>query len=268
MDLPANLSRIAFGVAGPHATPLVSQNITLALIHTAIDGGITAFDTGPAYGAGEAEERLGRAISELVRDKLFISTKAGVQENKKRDFSANAISGSLDRSLARLNCEYVDAFFMHGSGKAELNEELAECLEMEKARGRVRYIGMAGRGDELDAALDLGIFDLLMAPVHGGLSITETARLTRARNAGVCIFGIEVLTGASAGLRWPHSLADVWYSARALRHGKLTIPKQKAPKALQMALGGGLADVVMVSTTRQTHLQDALRVLDETQLTT
>ena len=120
---PNNLSRMAFGVAGPLATRLVSSQATQDLILAAFAGGITAFDTGPAYGAGEAERRLGAALTSVPRDSVFISTKAGVLENKTRDFSAKAISASLDRSLDRLGCDYVDALFMHGPGAAELNDD-------------------------------------------------------------------------------------------------------------------------------------------------
>jgi hypothetical protein len=126
-------------------------------------------------------------------------------------------------------------------------------------------LGMAGRGPEIDAAIKLGVFDVLMAPVHRELSAAEAQRLRDAQCAGMGIFGIEVLTGASAGLRWPRNIADLWYSARAIRHGKFSAPHLSATKVLQTALQSGQADVVMVSTTRQKHLQDALRVLDEAQ---
>ncbi|PHS29572.1 MAG: hypothetical protein COA85_00335 [Robiginitomaculum sp.] len=260
----SGLSRIAFGVAGPHATPLVSPRTSHDLILQAFHGGITAFDAGPAYGAGEAERRLGAAIKPVSRDQIFISTKAGVLENKTRDFTPSSITASLDRSLARLRCDYVDVLFMHGPGRAELNDDLAAVLQQEKERGRTRLIGMAGRGSEIDAAIDLGIFDLLMVPCHGGLSVVERQRLERAKGKGIGIVGIEVLKGASAGLRLPRSTADLWYNARALRQGMFVKPRHSAKKALRHTLNADLADVVMVSTTRPAHLQEALEVLDET----
>ncbi|MDQ7018088.1 MAG: aldo/keto reductase [Robiginitomaculum sp.] len=260
----SGLSRIAFGVAGPHATPLVSPRTSHDLILQAFHGGITAFDTGPAYGAGEAERRLGAAIKQVRRDQVFISTKAGVLENKTRDFSPSSITASLDRSLARLGCDYVDALFMHGPGRAELNDDLAAVLQQEKERGRIGLVGMAGRGPEIKAAIDLGIFDLLMAPCHGALSAVEQQRLEGAKAVGIGIIGIEVLTGASAGLRLPRSAADLWYGARAFRQGMFAKPERSAKEALRHTLNAGLADVVMVSTTRSAHLQEALGVLDET----
>jgi aryl-alcohol dehydrogenase-like predicted oxidoreductase len=258
------LSRIAFGIAGPHATPLVAARTSQNLILQAFHGGVTAFDTGPAYGAGEAERRLGVAIKQVRRDQVFISTKAGVLENKSRDFSPSSITASLDRSLARLGCDYVDVLFMHGPGRRELNDDLAAVLQQEKQRGRIGLIGMAGRGPEIEAAIDQGIFDLLMVPCHGSLSVVERQRLEHAKSMGIGIVGIEVLKGASAGLRLPRSAADIWYNARALRRGMFAKPKRSVTEALRHTLNAGLADVVMISTTRPAHLQEALGVLDET----
>jgi len=260
----SGLSRIAFGVAGPHATPLISPRTSQNLIMQAFQGGITTFDTGPAYGAGEAERRLGMAIKQMPRDQVFISTKAGILENKTRDFSASSITASLDRSLGRLGCDYVDALFMHGPGGKELNDDLTAVLQQEKERGRIRLVGMAGRGSEIETAIDLGAFDFLMAPCHGALSAVERQRLERAKSQGVGIVGIEVLKGASTGLRLPRSAADLWYGARALRQGMFAKPERSAKEALRHALDTGLADVVMISTTRSAHLQEALGVLDET----
>ncbi len=264
-ERPPAFSRLGFGVAGPHGTPLVSRGATSTLIQAALAGGITVFDTGPSYGRGEAERRLGAALAGHGRSTVFISTKAGIGEDKSRDFSAASIQASLRRSLQRLRSDYVDALYLHGPAPAELTPQLLQALRDEKASGRVRHLGIAGRGSEIDAALETGLFDLLMAPVHTGLAQDDLDRLHAARKAGIGIVAIEVLSGASAGLRWPRSAADVWYSARALRQRKLAPPRQPARQALRHALTQGLADCVMISTTRAKHLQDALHTLDESQ---
>ncbi len=261
---PDNLSRIAFGVSGPHATRLVSRSTTHDLIMAAFDGGITAFDTGPSYGAGEAELRLGAALQDLDREKVFISTKAGLNEQKMRDFTVEGLKASLDRSLERLDCGYLDLLILHGPSINEMTPQLANMLRAEQTSGRVRLLGVAGRDDSIFAALDFGVFDILMAPLHGLLHKTEINRLEAAKKNGLGIFAIEVLTGASAGLRWPKNRADLWYCARALRHNKLSAPQLGAQQAITFALDHPLADVVMVSTTRQAHLRDALHALDET----
>lgn len=265
---PKNLSTMAFGVAGPHATSFVPRQTSHDLILSAFNGGITAFDTGPSYGAGEAEKRLGTALRQLDRDKVFVSTKAGLNENKTRDFSIMGIQESLDRSLKRLDTDYVDALILHGPAISEMTPSFAEALSAEKKKGRVRYLGVAGRTGKIINALEFGIFDILMAPVHNALTAVEKNRLVAAQRAGLGIIAIEILNGASAGLRWPRTAADIWYCARALRQFKFALPQQSACEAIRFARNSALSDVVMISTTRQTHLQEALHMLDETRVNT
>ncbi|MFW5661901.1 MAG: aldo/keto reductase, partial [Oceanicaulis sp.] len=69
---------LGFGVSGAHGTPLVSRNSTIAMIERSLESGVALFDTAPAYGAGEAERRLGLALREIGRDRVRISTKAGL----------------------------------------------------------------------------------------------------------------------------------------------------------------------------------------------
>ena len=71
------MRRLGFGVSGPHGTPLVHPGATADMIYRAFDRGVRLFDTGPSYGAGEAERRLGEAMRRLPRLECIISTKAG-----------------------------------------------------------------------------------------------------------------------------------------------------------------------------------------------
>ena len=98
----AAFSRLGFGVTGPHAGLGLSRNRTETLIRKAVELGVTLFDTGPAYGRGEAEKRLGRALKSVPRDRVFITTKAGIHPGKKRDFSPGAVEMSFKDSLSRM----------------------------------------------------------------------------------------------------------------------------------------------------------------------
>ncbi len=91
---PGPLSRLGFGVTGPHASPAVSRGATGRLISRAIDLGITLFDTAPSYGRGEGERRLGTALRGRRRDELCLVTKAGIDIDRQRDFSLGAVEMS------------------------------------------------------------------------------------------------------------------------------------------------------------------------------
>lgn len=87
-------------------------------IHAAIDHGINFFDTADCYGAGHAEEVLGKAIKEK-RDKLVIATKFGNVFNEStktlagESIAPDYIRRALEASLKRLGTDYIDIYQIH-----------------------------------------------------------------------------------------------------------------------------------------------------------
>src|SRR5207302_1383064 len=72
-----SVSELAFGCASWWGKPRFDERTALGLVHEAIDRGVTLFDTGASYSAGQAEPRLGRALAGRNTSKLVIATKAG-----------------------------------------------------------------------------------------------------------------------------------------------------------------------------------------------
>src|SRR4030042_5028120 len=89
-----------------------------SVIHRAFDLGINFFDTAPTYTRGTNEEMVGPVLK-AKRDKVFIQTKVRVQEEKQ-------MRASVERSLRRLQTDYVDVLVWHGlhSTKEILDSEL------------------------------------------------------------------------------------------------------------------------------------------------
>ncbi len=254
---PDRLSRIGFGVSGAHGTPLVSREQTVRLIEQAVDLGITAFDTAPAYGAGEAERRLAAALRRLDRDRLHISTKAGLFSfglaGRRRDFRPDAIEASLLTSLDRLGVEGVDTLFLHGASAQEWTPALLRRLRDLKSAGAFRRLGAAGRGAELDAAIATDMLDAVMAPVHPFLSDAEEDRLGRIEDAGLSLFAIETSGDAPAPFRLPRSGPDLYACAKRLRAtpGRGRVP---AAAGLSAALARPMVKCAFMTTTRPRHL--------------
>ncbi|MEO1039932.1 MAG: aldo/keto reductase [Pseudomonadota bacterium] len=256
-------SRLGFGVSGAHGTPLVRRRDTIVLIHDAFEQGVRVFDTAPAYGAGEAEARLGLALRDLSRDAVFISTKAGLFSSglvrRSRDFSPDAIEQSVLASLARLGVEGVDALFLHSAAGEELTPALLDRLEALRRAGAFAMLGAAGRGSELDDALDAECFKAMMAPVHPFLSQAEVERIARARAAGLDVFAIETAGPGAPGLHIPRRPADLYKLAQGVRaradghaqgHARLV-----AGTGLQAALENAQVSCALFTTTRLAHLQ-------------
>jgi aryl-alcohol dehydrogenase-like predicted oxidoreductase len=257
IDHPA-FSRLGFGVTGPHAGLATSRSKTQQLIEEAIGQGVTFFDTGPAYGNGEAEKRLGDAVSGMRRNEVFLCTKAGIHAGKKRGFSAGEIEMSLRQSLVNLKTGSVDLLLLHGPSHEDLTDQLLHHLTALKNYGLMKHLGVCGRGGELDYAIETGAFDAIMAPINPNLDATSIARLKRAKASDMSVIGIEVMAGAKRPSSFPRTSSDLWYIARS---AKQKLMQQKpasmeiSPKdALEWAFKQEFTDSVVSLTTRSANL--------------
>ena len=142
--------RLGFGVSGPHGTPMIRPETTVRMVQHAYALGVRIFDTGPSYGAGEAERRLGEALARLPPYDPIVMTKAGIQSSgltkRHRDFSPTGIRRSVEGSLKRLRRERIDWLFLHGPSPGEMTDELLKVLTDMRRRGDVVSIGVCGRG--------------------------------------------------------------------------------------------------------------------------
>lgn len=123
---------------------------------TAFDHGITHFDLANNYGPepGSAEENFGRILHsdfQAYRDELIISTKAGYDmwEGPYGSWgSRKHLIASLEQSLKRLKCDYVDIFYHHRMDKRTPLEETMETLAYLVKSGKALYIGISNYDEE------------------------------------------------------------------------------------------------------------------------
>lgn len=99
------------------------DEIDISTVKAAIDNGLIHIDTAELYGAGGAEEIVGKAIENFDRSKLFIASKA-----YKGHHSLNTLPQALDSSLKRLKTDYVDLYYLHLPTPETPFEETAEAL--------------------------------------------------------------------------------------------------------------------------------------------
>src|SRR4051812_18369345 len=107
--------RIAVGTMNfGKRTPAAESERILA---TALDRGLTFFDTANVYNDGESERILGRAVKAAPRgrESVQIATKVGFGrvEGKPEGLSRPRILAAIDASLERLGTEYVDVYYLH-----------------------------------------------------------------------------------------------------------------------------------------------------------
>jgi len=215
------VSELGFGCASWWGKPRFEERTALGLVHEALDRGVTLFDTGASYSAGEAEPRLGRALKGRNTSKLVIATKAGTYHagggRIARDMSPAAIAASAERSLRNLGLGALGLLQLHGPAIHELEAAL-ETLAGLKARGLVRAVGLNSFDPAvIQHAIGLAGVDVVMVD-YNVLRPEREPLIARAAAAGKGVLaGMPLAMGHTRPLlerlRGPQ---DLWYAARAL----------------------------------------------------
>lgn len=121
------------------------------LVQTALDEGINFFDHADIYAAGKSEEVFAQAVhmNPAVREKMILQTKCGICQSSGNnvyfDFSKEHILESVDKSLKRLNTDYIDVLLLHRPDALVEPEEVAEAFHILHSSGKVRYFGVSNQ---------------------------------------------------------------------------------------------------------------------------
>ncbi len=136
------VSTLALGTAN-FADPTPAEE-SRKILERAIDAGINVIDTGDSYAKGESERIIGRTLKGSgLRDQVLISTKVfpptGPGPND-RGTSRLHIMRACEESLARLQTDYIDIYFIHRFDPATHPEETLGTLDDLVRAGKVRYV--------------------------------------------------------------------------------------------------------------------------------
>jgi aryl-alcohol dehydrogenase-like predicted oxidoreductase len=198
----------------------------------AIEAGVNYFDTAVQYGNGESEKNLGRVLQKLNPANAAVGTKVRLPSG---DFGriAEAVTKSLDGSLARLRLDRVDIFHLHnaitesGGWEAlsvrQVLTEVVPAFERLRKQGKTRFLGLTAVGETaaLHQVIDARVFDsaqvvynMLNPSAAVGLPANYPAQdygrlFDHTKAAGVGVVGIRVLAGgALSGLPERHPIAS------------------------------------------------------------
>ena len=137
-----------------------------------VEAGGNLIDTAAVYGDGDAERVLGGFIGTLVRrDQLFIASKAGITFKdgvRQVNNSRNELISDLDRTLSRLNVDYLDMWQIHTWDKNTPLEETLSALDYATSSGKARYVSVCNfNGWQLARSATL------QNPIFGKAAITS-----------------------------------------------------------------------------------------------
>ena len=150
------LPEVGFGVWTVATTwwGQISEAQQAALLETAVELGVTLFDTADTYGEGYGEEVLAKVLGHR-RKELIYATKFGYDfydkttprvghQERPQKFDRDFIVFACEQSLRRLNTDYIDLYQIHNPKMSALErDELFETLEQLQFEGKIRYYGAA-----------------------------------------------------------------------------------------------------------------------------
>ena len=138
----------AIGLGGYHIGKQADEQESIALIRRAIDGGITFMDNCWDYNRGASEIRMGKALRDGYREKVFLMSKI---DGRTKDSAALQI----DESLQRLQTDRIDLMQFHEIIRMEDPDRIftdggaIEAMQAAQQAGKIRYIGFTGHKDPL-----------------------------------------------------------------------------------------------------------------------
>lgn len=140
-------SIMGFGCMGLnyHRGPAKDRNDMISVIHSAIDSGITMFDTAEVYGPYTNEELVGEALVGR-RDKVQIATKGGFQIDglqNEPDSRPETLRTALEGSLQRLKTDYIDLYYIHRIDPHVPIEDVAITIQQFKQEGKIKQWGLS-----------------------------------------------------------------------------------------------------------------------------
>src|SRR6201996_3573961 len=117
----------------------------IAVIHEALDRGITMLDTSDAYGAGHNEELVGKAIKGR-RSQVVLATKfgnLGGRGGKTADGRPEFVTASCEASLKRLGVDVIDLYYQHRIDPTVPTEDTVGAMARLVEQGKVRALGLS-----------------------------------------------------------------------------------------------------------------------------
>lgn len=152
MDLKRNrlgnsdlvVSEIGFGCM---SLPLEDEQAADAIVHKALERGVTFFDTADLYGQGRNEAFVGRTLKPM-RHQVVLATKVGNrwtpgQSSWTWDASKAYILQAVEDSLRRLQTDYIDLYQLHGGTIEDPIDDVIEAFESLVQSGKVRAYGIS-----------------------------------------------------------------------------------------------------------------------------
>ncbi|MBM3494839.1 MAG: 4Fe-4S dicluster domain-containing protein [Armatimonadetes bacterium] len=177
---------------------VVDEDLSIAMIQTALDRGVNYVDTALFYCDGESEVVVGKALADR-RDEVSLSTKYPVSNDK-------SLREVLETQLGKLATDHIDFYHLHGIGAWFLTHEKRDAILADAARakdeGLIRHLSFSfhDKPEVMAQLIDLGVFSSVLCQYNLLDRANEDALANaKAKGLGTVVMG-PVGGGRIAGL--------------------------------------------------------------------
>ncbi|MDT7041670.1 aldo/keto reductase [Candidatus Nitronereus thalassa] len=246
----------AWGIGGSHKGAIAYgptiDNESRKALRKAFDLGVTFYDTADLYGYGHSEALIGQELKSQ-RHNIMIASKVGMLDHSGgQNFSVDHIQTSIEKSMRRLQTDYIDLYQLHDPPLHIMEDEaVLGCLSSLKKEGKVRSLGISVRSPE-DALTAIKQFEFESVQVNFNMldqRAVECGVMDLCRNEGV---GIVVRTPLCFGFLAGQLSAETDFDGQDHRKNWSISQKEcwaNAPQLFNLAPESGC----------QTEAQKALR---------
>ena len=221
------ISALGFGCSSLWAKPQFSDAEAARILDVLWAEEVNHFDTGPSYGEGTGERRLGAWLKDKPLDDKVIATKVGtnlIDGAVVSSFDPRAMEASFRGSLDRLGLERVDVLYLHGPSVADLNPAVFAFFDGLKRDGLIGFSAVNSFNNTVLEATAASPLDMVMLQYNVGDFRNAKAVDTLAA-AGKTVMSGTALGRAQFDLSRfvPRNRGQAWYLARMLRHDPLFV---------------------------------------------
>ncbi|MEG0817899.1 MAG: aldo/keto reductase [Brevundimonas sp.] len=159
------------------------------LIFTALEAGVNSYHLENADPA--LAEIVGEALGHVERRLVCVGVTLGVGDGRRkgfRDFSAEGLTGSLDRALHASGLGWFDVAVLDEPADDELPQASLTALKALRKAGHVKLLGVSGDSPVMDVYVSTGAFDVLYTPFHVNVEWRIRSRMRAARERDMAIF--------------------------------------------------------------------------------
>jgi len=184
-----SLSAVSLALTDEHGPRSVEEWV--ALIFAGLEAGINCFEVQGRH--PHIAQGLERALVGVDRRLVVIAWRIGPrsipEEYAARAFQPQLIQAAIKSAMVRARLDYLDILLLDDPGEHDLPPQSLALLKQLKGQGVIRFIGVAGEDEAIDAYISTGAFDTLALPFSMASGWRDRLRLRAAQERDMAVIG-------------------------------------------------------------------------------